>query len=63
MRKTPVLIACGSGGIAAKRVDESVAPTFANLYVPQARQGQRLGPAFPRDLHRGDRSTPDNGAG
>jgi hypothetical protein len=76
MRKLPLLVAgvllvalsaCGSGGITARRVDASVAPTFANLYVLQrAQNGVTVSAA---GLHsqatctRGDQSTPDRGAG
>jgi hypothetical protein len=59
--------ACGSTGITAKRVDDSIAPTFANLYVlQQAQSGNTVGVST---LHpaatcaRGDQSTPDRGAG
>lgn len=76
MRKIPLVIAgallvgataCGSGGITARRVDASVAPTFANLYVLQ--QAQNGATVSASGLHsqatctRGDQSTPDSGAG
>lgn len=76
MRTIPLLVggallvgltACGSGGITATRVDASVAPTFANLYVLQ--QAQNGAAVSVEALHsqarctRGDQSTPDRGAG